>query len=944
MFGRTAVSLGAVVAVLMASGADAQAVGAASQAPGEGSTNPAAGAPAAQNAPMPPSGPAGPPANDVEDIVVSGFRQSLELASTIKRDSPVVSDVISAEDIGKFPDQNLADSLQRITGVQITRTAGEGTRASVRGLSPDFTQTLYNGRVLTSPSGGRSFEFTNLASDFVSSVEVLKSPSADQVSGGLAATVDVHTARPLDVGKNRLAITAEALYEQKSEKAKPHVAAYVNHVFSDEFAINVGLNLQERRYRSDTFRGFGFENGVEASRSPRLDYNRDGDFGDAFRFNHEAGTRVILGDIRRFTAVGGFQARPTPGLEFYGDMFYANNRTRLDQPINTLRFTSIVCPTAQQGVAPNGCIRGSGFDDEGRLNFLDADGVDYRNVNNLTTTRNRITSAAGGFKATVGRVKLNGEASFSHARQLVDNFSLTALGRASAFYDFSEDPGNFPQIGFSRGYNPLDPANFRGLGLAGDYQRPTVDHNWDAKLDAVWDAGDGFVRSVRVGGRYSNRRQTFGTSQIAVNATQLAGLLGLPLTPGPDGLSFDASPFMTLYSFDKFLNNYNGPVTYPSTFLSSDVSKVFERVSLDQILNDVPPRRNLANEYSVREKETAAYIRADFATSDDRLAGNIGVRYVHTDQTSSGYAPDLTQIVFSLGGAVTVIPQVTPTSIKRSYDNWLPSANARFKITEQLLVRAAAARVMSRPTLSTLSPSTTVNANTRFITINNPNVDPYLADQFDLSLEYYFGHGGLLSAAVFYKDVKNFIVSTMRTDTLNVTVRETGRTAPLDFSINQPNNGSGSKLKGVEVGAQVPLTFLPGLLDGFGIVANFTYLDAGAAATVEGGPPLPLPGVSKYSYNLVGYYEKGPFSARLAYNYRSRFVNSATSNFGDGSYGQSYGQLDFSTSFDITPQVGITIEGLNLTDSAVRTTNAYGYGRGYENVGRRFTAGVRAKF
>lgn len=897
----------------------------------------------------PPATPAPPPgaADDPlagPDIVVTGFRQSLQQAATIKRNASVISDVISAEDIGKFPDQNLADSLQRITGVQITRTAGEGSRVSVRGLSPDFTQTLYNGRVLSSPSGGRSFEFTNLASDFVSSVEVFKSPSADQVSGGLAATVNVNVARPLDVGRNRASMTAEALYEQKLKKAQPHVAAMINHVFGDDFGLNFGVNYQKRQYRSDTFRGFGFENGVETTRAPKLDYNRDGDFDDTFRFNHEAGTRIILGETKRLTLVGGVQARPASNVEVYGDILYAKYDTKLDQPINTLRFTSIVCPTAQQVAGANGCIRGSAFDSAGRVSYLDADGVDYRNSNTQQNAYNTTVSAAGGFKAEFGKFKFNGEASFSHARQLVDSFTLTALGRASASYDFRDDPGNFPQISFNRGYDPLNPANFRGLGITGDYHRPTVDHNWDLKFDSTYGAGDGFLRSVKVGGRYSNRRQTFGTSRLTLTAAQTATLLNLPLTTTVDGPTFDASKYMTLYHFDDLLNNYGGPVTFPDTFLSSDMNKVFAQVPLSAILAASPTTRQLANEYTVLEKESAAYLRADFATSDDRLSGNVGVRFVHTAQTSSGYAPDLGLIVFSLGSSVTTIPGVTATSVHRGYDNWLPSLNVRFNLTDKLVARFASARVMSRPTLATLSPSTTVNANTRFITINNPQVNPYLADQLDLSLEYYFGGGGLLSAALFYKDVKNFVVATTRSETLNVIQAETGTTIPLAFTISQPDNGAGAKLKGAEVGAQVPLTFLPGLLSGFGVIGNFTYLDAGNAATVQGGPPLPLPGVSKYSYNLVGYYEKGPFSARIAYNYRSGFVNTTTSNFGDGSYGQSYGQLDLSSSLDVTKAITLTLDAQNLTDSAVRTQNEYGYGRGYENVGRRITAGVRAKF
>jgi len=417
----------------------------------------------------------------------------------------------------------------------------------------------------------------------------------------------------------------------------------------------------------------------------------------------------------------------------------------------------------------------------------------------------------------------------------------------------------------------------------------------------------------------------------------------LPTFDTVDGKAFDASSFMRLYSFKDFFDGYGGAAGYPSSFLSADNALLFDRVSLKDILAAVPPVRSLASEYTVLERETSAYARADFAALDDRLSGNIGLRFVHTDQTSSGYAPDLSQITLS-ASSVTQVPSVTPARIRRSYDDWLPSLNVRYNLTNQLVLRAAAAKVMSRPTLDTLSPSTTVNANTSTITVNNPYVDPYRANQADLSLEYYFGRGGLISAAVFYKDVKNFVVSTQYNEVLQVTRSDSGEVVPINFSVSQPDNGAGGTLKGMELDAQVPLTFLPGPLDGFGIIANFTYLDAGKVATVQGGPALALPGVSKYSYNLVGYYEKGPFSARLAYNYRSHFVNSTTSNYGDGSYGASYGQLDFSTSLDITKHVSLTVEGQNLTDATVVTTDVYGYGRGYEDVGRRFTAGVRAKF
>lgn len=871
----------------------------------------------------------------LEEVVVSGFRQSLQQAAEIKRDSDVVADVISAEDIGKFPDQNLADSLQRITGVQITRTNGEGSRVSVRGLSPDFTQTLYNGRVITSPSGGRSFEFATLASDFVNAVEVSKTPSADMVDGGLAATINIKTARALDIGQDRYALTAEGVYEEKSEESTPHVAAYMNKIITDRLGVTLGVNYQKRKFRTDTLRAFGFENGVEATRNPRLDYNLDGDFNDTFRFNHEAGMRVNLGDTERLTAIGGLQLKATDSIDVHGDVLYSKYDVELNQPTNTLRFTNIVCPS--------NCVKNSVIEN-GRVVYLDADGIDYRNGNSTSDTRNETISGALGATFDLAPFTVDTQFSSSYSKQLVTGVQLSVMGRASAYEDSRTDPGNLPQFGFTRGYDPLNPANFRVIGINGDYNRPTNDRNTDGRVDVTYDLDRGFAKSLKFGSVYSVRDQQFRSNRIAMSAKDAAAALGVPFNPSIEGGSFDASPFMTQYSFDDLFDGYNGPVRYPSTWLTSDLSKLYKVLPLKRLLALSPPSPNLSTDYEVEEKVSAGYLRFDFAALDDRLGGNVGVRYVRTDQTSSGYAPDLSLIVYAAAGTATTIPGVTPTTIERSYNNWLPSLNVRYNLTDDLVARFAAARVMSRPTLGTLSPSTTVNANVRSITINNPNVDPYLADQLDLSLEYYLDNGGLLSTAVFYKDVKNFVVNTTRMQTLTVTERETGSQIQLPFTIFQPDNGAGAKLKGVELGVQMPLSFLPGFWNGFGTIVNYTYLDAGEARVTQGGPPLPLPGVSKNSYNIVGYYERGGFSGRLAYNYRSSFVNSTTANFGDGSYGQAYGQIDTSFGYDINDHIGFTLEGLNLGNSVVRLQNDAGFGRGYENIGRRYTFGVRAKF
>jgi iron complex outermembrane receptor protein len=240
----------------------------------------------AQTTDVPPASPGA--EQEGQEIVVTGFRRSLQAANARKRDADIVSDGISAEDIGKFPDQNLAESLQRITGVQITRSRGEGSSVSIRGLSPEFSRVQFNGRTLGS-GGGRSFDFTSLSAEFVSSVEVQKSPTADMIEGGLSGTVNISTPKALQIGKTRFNGTIEGVYEENAKKLSPRLSGLFNYVNpSETFGFNVGVAYEQRKYLQVQYQGYGAETGVESTRTPPIDYNRDGDFNDTYTFNHAA--------------------------------------------------------------------------------------------------------------------------------------------------------------------------------------------------------------------------------------------------------------------------------------------------------------------------------------------------------------------------------------------------------------------------------------------------------------------------------------------------------------------------------------------------------------------------------------------------------------------------------------------------------------------------------
>jgi TonB-dependent receptor len=870
------------------------------------------------------------------DITVTGIRRSLADARAIKESSSAIVDAISAEDIGKFPDQNLAESLQRVTGVQIQRSNGEGTRISVRGLSPDFTRTQYNGRTITS-NGQRSFDFSSLSSDFVSAVEVYKTPTADMIDGGLSATVNVRIARPLDLGKNRVMLAAEGIYEGNSKKIAPHLTGFVNRLFGDgKVGVYFGVDYRQRKYQTATEYGFGMQPFAENASLPRpLDYNLDGDFNDTVRIENALGTGVAVGDSKRLTLVGGFQAKPTDELELWTDVLYSNLKDRSTNSFIAPRFVSIE--------GPNAAIRGSVVQN-GVATYLDADGVWIQSTGGDTESYVATISPAAGATWRRDRLTISAEANYSHTLTETSSLAVEGIGRGSVSYDLRPDGDTFPQITFNRGWDPLNPHNYRAVGFRGAYKSPTNDSNWTLRGDVAYKFDDSFIKKISAGINLSERKLSFQSANVIMNAQQLAGLLGVPYDPNIEGGSFDSSVISTNFSFPNIFQSYSGPAKPLTAGVATSNAILFSKVPLSKILAISPPTGVPASDFSVDEKSLAAYAKIDFGTSDNKLSGNLGVRYVRTRQTSIGSVPDFNNITLLQLAAQTVVGTKPAGSVKNNYGNWLPSFNLRYAITDNLVARIGAARVMTRPTLGLLTTSTNINAQVQSISSGNPRLNPFLANQGDLSLEYYFANTGLLSVAVFYKDIKNFVVNATASETYAVHIGTNGPLQNVTFAHSFPDNGAGAKLKGIELGVQVPFTFLPSPLDGFGVLANATFLDVGKVTPSSGAAPTPLPGVSNRAYNAALYYEKYGFGARVSYTYRSKFTNDLSSYFGDGDFARSYGQLDASMSYDVNKNISLNIDGANLMNSPSITYNNINIVRYYEDSGRRFTAGVRVRF
>lgn len=879
-----------------------------------------------------------------DDIVVTGFRQSLARAISIKRNEATVSDVIAADDIGKYPDTNIADSLQRVTGVQITRDRGQGGTISVRGLAPSFVNTQLNGRTLLS-GDGRTFSFLAMSPDFVNSVVVQKSPTAAMLDGGLSATVDIRTPRPLDIGRTAITLRAEGTYDSQRKKIGPRASAVANYVSHDgTFGVNIGAGYEQTFNRSYSYVGYGAETGYEFAKQPNVDYNVDGDTADIYAFDHAQSYYVSSGERKRYSAILGVQWKPSDGIELYADGFYSRFKDNDDRYDAAVRYTGIAPGRAGAPFGVRSSTIDTSFNDQllggaqGFLTRLSADGVDMRADRQPVHRDTRIASGAVGAKLDLDRVKINMEADYSSGKVSREVHLASAIARASVEITRPDGIGGLPQQTFIGGFDPLDAENFHLVQIIRS-RGTSSDRNYSGRINLSYDAGEGFVRTLRVGAIHSNRRLLARTFSGNISAAALASASGgqHPLNMAIENGSIRAAPFLTEVSSDPNIPNWMG------SYLTFDYDKLFAAIPLKQVNEVAPYVEQLASRLDIVEKTTAAYAQVDFAGTDDRLTGNVGARLVNTRVVSKGFGADLDNLTLSADGVTTLVPSAGALTERSSYTYVLPSLNLRYDITDDFTARLAVARVLARPDFAQLGVGLTVNANVLSINAANPQLKPYLSDQIDLSFEYYLPHSGILSLTLFHKSIDNFIVNGQVLDVRQVR-RGDGSTYPLSFRRNQPRNLANVRVMGLELGAQIPLVMVSSSLEGFGIFGNATVIDAPKVPAEQNGLPFPLPGVSDFSYNIGAYFERNGFGARAYYNWRGEYDTGAENYFGDRQIQTAFGQLDGSLSYNINDRIALSLDFENILNREQRQVNNFGLARGYLLTGRRITLGVSSRF
>jgi iron complex outermembrane recepter protein len=883
-----------------------------------------------------------PDADGQGDIVVSGIRSGIERAVRIKRNADSIVDVISAEDIGRFPDVNVAESVQRITGVQINRTRGEGRSVNIRGLPDTFTLVTLNGRSVPNALNdlfttfSRSFDFSALPPEFVRTLEVYKAPTADLEDGGLAGTVNVRTPRALDIGKRVIALSAQANYESNSGKASPRISGLFAESFLDgRLGITLGGSYTQRRPQTQQIET-GWNTATEAQGIPigggGDDLNGDGRI-DPTRLVRIPG--LIIHDMftennRRLSGIASVQFRPTDTLDLYVDGFYTRvdvGAVRQENWQNFAGATDVLASSTQvlEGV-------------ETATDFTVAN-IDLRNGGRYQDRSGYIRSivAGGKFENEGWTVVLEG----SSARSRQHRDTLNIADSINGTVRVVAEPGDsIPSITYLDGFDTrkLDRNNFRLLSLNGELNRITSDRLWDLKLDVRKDLGDRGVTSLRAGAKYTDRSLYQDNKTLTISAAGVSQLYG-GLPAGPIAGSFSAAPFMILIKpgSGSFLGSYGGSGSFPTQWLGSDARSFVKGFTDEQLIAAGTYTNDATGILDVQEKTLALYGRADIAFG--KLTGNIGLRAVRTSQNTVGVSPDLNGITVEVEtGMITRVPAAEPLTVKRSYWDWLPSLNLKFEATNQLQLRFSASRTISRPNLGDISPTTTANGNALTVTRNNPYLDPFRANNVDATVEYYFGADALVGASFFYKNLESLIRRDLSIQSLPVSyIRTTGTTTiQTDFTVSQLVNGSGVDLKGVELYFQQAFTWLPKPFDGFGAIVNYTYID--------NSDPQQLTAASKHNYNLIGYYEKGPIGARVSYSWRSSFLAATAVAPAMGRTNRSFGTLDASVSLKVSPQVSFVVEAVNLLDRDEIVEYTTGLPANYLDAGRRLFGGVRVNF
>lgn len=919
----------------------------------------------------------------IEEVVVYSIRQSLESALAEKRQKTNLTEVINADDIGKLPDENVAEVLENIPGVQITRNAGIGQGVSIRGS--DQNRVEINGRG-TTPSGDQrgGISFSDLPAALVRSLNVVKVPTADMVEGSLGGTINVKTYRGLKLKKPLRVVRYQSEYAQNAEEWNANYSTTLGDKFFTDFGdIGAILTIShiDKTVREDGLRVSPGIRRVTGNPQTSIDFDGDGDF-DPYYFPGFGDTVYGVEDRENTAFSGSVEWQVNSGLKLFFEGSYTDFERRgrqqsaflgtpssdkeldgLDQAtFDFITVAGIRVPVMTSGIIGGGIVnnRPDEITDTGTPN----DGLQLRTSNRSNTRQTTsYVSAFGGewaddawlveFELSAAKSDTE-DFAFTTTFQLNDaesaNFhSSGARLRVPFSYDIRDGNLSYgPAPGIANIENLLDP-NYYSLFVARDIETTFDNEEFTQKIDVTWDTEHSFFTDLKFGVRASQRVNERNRKSEST-----------PNFPGFSGA--DLASFLMPTPGDFFAFNSSG--SYLDNFLTADAREVNARRDelrdmLGLAVNGViDPLQG----FKVDEETYATYLRADF---DAELLGvpargNFGIRMIATDQLASGNEV--------LGDGT-----LNAVSERQSYTNWLPSASLVLSPIEKLQVRLGYAKILRRPSFSQLSPTVEFPLNeAQAVMVGDPTLRPTTADQYDLVLEYYFRKGSVLSLGYYLKDLDSVIGTELRFESIcnpravgdldNVPcTTQDGLDGVLVNRIS-PVNLSGGEIQGFEIAFQHNFNHLPRPFDGLGMIANYAYQD-GERDDTFGVPgflkddgvtdaefPLNFRSLSKSSYNFTLYFERPRYrwSGRLRYTYRDGFLISESDDVSNGQplYADDRGQLNASVSYRIDDIFTATFSAINLTKEQATQRAAFATGPivRQRDADRRLAFGLRARF
>ena len=935
---------------------------------------------------------------EAEVIEVYGLRASEQKSRDMKKNSVGVVDAIMAEDIGKMPDANIAEALQRITGVSITRNNGEGSQVSVRGMGPALNRISVNGKTLTSSGDDQAVGLESFSSGLLEKVEVFKTPSASMVEGSLGGSINLQTKRAMDVKEQVISFTAGAEYAENVAKVSPSFQLnYIDHFADRTYGFSGGINYEKRDLRTDNMQIDGYflptrldglnsrekawlgtlnedltlPELINGENNPNRFLNGDdlGQYGAArpksIKYKYTDSVRERIGGSATF------EMRPNDSTDIVLDFTYTSTETEVVSHQFSANMTKDFDASSMLLNHNNTVLAGNAYN---LIPALDADGNPNPNaglpntasggIGKGSTTDNWNTKTkdtfVGGLEISKNFDTMNVTGAIGYSATKLDTPEAFRFAYSSAydspettpFFAFDTRRGDVPSI-IQHGDKNIDmlDEDFYKVNAVTSFNDMTDDNEIAALIDVDYDVDLWIVNMLEFGFRATNR-----VKDRAASDGRFQDAPGYNWSQSVGDVAAD-------FPVDDFLQNASGNTITSWPVADLDLALADFGITKEELQSLPQTALDPSKAYIITDNTLASYVQANFTSEDDALGGNFGVRVVYTDSEREGSAEE---------GVDTSGQKIySPTFQQSDYTQILPSFSLRYSINDDNILRLAGGRVMARPSLAQVSSKTKVSQANNTVKTGNPDLLPYIVDQVDISAETYFGDLGMVSLGLFYKDIQNYVQKTSREGIwpeapLNCLTADNDEVPQNDkgcqiFTINQPMNGPSSKVKGAEVNFYRDLNFLPSFLTDLSFKFNYTYSDSESKVINPEtgdelvGVVLPLEGMSEHTANTMLAYEgKGGFAIRLSHNYRSEYMNQAFGLQANTEYVDAYGQFDLSASYKINEHLGLSLQGINITSEVPQSyydqsarweqIGSTERAKNYNSSGRRYRITLKGKF